>query len=74
MPPPKLKLIPGKRNAYGTAFAAIARCACGHDAQLPEEWVNKAASYSREFALERARLRCSKCGRRNPLVEVYNAG
>ncbi|HEY6456017.1 MAG TPA: hypothetical protein VIY90_12135 [Steroidobacteraceae bacterium] len=61
----------GKRDEYGNAFAAIAVCSCGHEAQLSDEWVKLAAMYGIELQQARARLRCSKCGARMPRVEVY---
>jgi hypothetical protein len=69
--PPTIKLTPGPRDEYGNCFAAIARCACGHDAQLPDEWVKPAMSHAPELEKARVRLRCRKCGGRNPRVEVY---
>jgi hypothetical protein len=69
--PPTIKLKPGLRDAYGNCFAAVARCNCGHDAQLPDEWVNLATGYGRELETARARLRCGKCGGRMPRIEVY---
>jgi hypothetical protein len=69
--PPTIELTPGPRDPYGNAFAAIARCACGHDAQLPHEWVALATGYGQELQQARARLRCKKCGGRMPKVEVY---
>jgi hypothetical protein len=72
--PPKIKLNPGPKDSYGNCFAAVARCPCGHDAQLPHEWVKLAAGYGKEFEQSRARLRCGKCGGRMPRVEVYRVG
>lgn len=72
--PPKLKLIPGRKDDYGNAFAAIAVCQCGHHAQLPDEWVKLAATYGMELEQARARLKCSKCGGRMPKIEVYRVG
>jgi hypothetical protein len=69
--PPLIKLKPGPRDAYGNCFAAVARCPCGHDAQLPHEWVALAAGYGAELENGRARLRCTKCSGRMPRVEVY---
>ena len=69
--PPKIKLTPGPRDDYGNCFAAVARCTCGHDAQLPDTWVKPAAGYGAEREAARARLRCKKCGGRMPRVEVY---
>jgi hypothetical protein len=73
MRPPKIlqNAKPGARDEYGNAFAAIAICSCGHEAQLPHEWIRLTASYGLELQQERARLRCSKCGARMPRVEVY---
>jgi hypothetical protein len=68
---PQIKMTPGPPNKYGDCFAAVARCKCGHDAQLPQEWVRMAAMYGKEKEQARARLRCSKCGCRMPRVEVY---
>jgi hypothetical protein len=72
--PPKIKLTPGARNSYGNCFAAVARCACGHERQLPAEWVQLAARYGAELQQARARLRCTKCGARMPQVQVYRVG
>jgi hypothetical protein len=69
--PPTIDLKPGPRDAYGNAFAAVARCPCGHDAQLPHEWVNLATGYGAELERDKARLRCRKCGGRVSRVEVY---
>jgi hypothetical protein len=60
--PPRLKLIPGPKDAYGNSFGAIAVCGCGHEAQLPHEWVKLAAMYGHELEQAKARLRCSECG------------
>jgi hypothetical protein len=70
---PTIKLSPGLRDADGNCFAAIARCPCGHDAQLPAEWVALATGHGRELQQARARLRCRKCGGRMPRVEVYQS-
>jgi hypothetical protein len=66
-----MKLAPGPRDEYGNCFAAVARCACGHDAQLPHERVKLAAGYGAELQQSRARLRCTQCGAKMPRVEVY---
>jgi hypothetical protein len=63
----------GTRDTYGNAFVAVAICSCGHEAQLPGEWVKLAASYGVALQKARARLRCSRCGGRMPRVEVYGA-
>jgi hypothetical protein len=73
-PPWTITLRPGPADAYGNSFAAVARCPCGHDAQLPDRWVKLAAGYGQELEKARARLRCGKCGGRNPRVEVYRVG
>jgi hypothetical protein len=69
--PPPIKLKPGPPDAYNNRFAAVARCTCGHVAQLPHKWVALAAGYGQELQQARARLRCGKCGGRNPRVDVY---
>jgi hypothetical protein len=69
--PPTIDLKAGPRDSYGNTFAAVARCPCGHDAQLPDEWVALAAGYGAELERAKARLRCGKCGGRMPRVEVY---
>lgn len=68
---PRIKLTPGPKDDYGNALAAIAACCCGHEAQLPHEWVKLSGSLSVDLEKARARLRCSKCGARMPRVEVY---
>jgi hypothetical protein len=70
-PPPKLKLTPGPKDAYGNSFAAVAVCPCGHEGQLPHEWVKLAVGRGAELEQARARLRCRKCGARMPRVEVF---
>jgi hypothetical protein len=69
--PPKLKLIPGPRDEYGNRLAAVTRCSCGHESQLPDQWVKLAATYGADLEKARARLRCTKCGGRGPRIEVY---
>ncbi len=71
MGPRKIKLTPGPKDEYGNRFAAISVCSCGHEAQLPHEWVKLAAN--NDFGLQslRSRLRCTKCGGRMPRIEVY---
>lgn len=69
--PYSIKLTPGPKDEYGNALAAIAVCGCGRQAQLPHEWVKLASMFGLELERARARLRCSKCGRRMPRVEVY---
>jgi hypothetical protein len=69
--PPPIKLTPGAPDMYGNSYAAVARCACGHDSQLPDKWVKLAVGYGVELQQARARLRCKKCGGRMPRVEVY---
>jgi hypothetical protein len=69
--PPKLKLTPGPKDEDGNCLAAVAVCACGHQRQLPHEWVKLATGYGPELEKARARLRCQKCGARMPRVEVY---
>lgn len=71
----KITLTPGPRDAYANSFAAVAICACGHQAQLPHDpWVRLATGYGVELERARARLRCRKCGVRMPRVEVYRVG
>jgi hypothetical protein len=69
--PRPIKLTPGATDSYGNAFAAVARCACGHDSQLSDEWVQLAVGFGAELEKARARLRCRKCGGRMPRIEVY---
>jgi len=72
--PPKIKLTPGPKDAYGNSFAAVARCACGHDAQLQDQWVKLAAGYGAQLERAKARQGCRKCRGRVPRVEVYRVG
>lgn len=69
--PYSIKLRPDRRDEYGNALAAIAVCACGHEAQLPDAWVRLAGACGVEMERERAKLKCSKYGGRMPRVEVY---
>jgi len=69
--PSPIKLKPGPRDAYGNSFAAVARCVCGHERQLPDRWVQLAVATGHELQQARARLKCAKCGARMPRVEVY---
>lgn len=69
--PPRINLTPGARDDYGNSFAAVERCACGHDAQLPDEWVKLATGYGSELEKARGRLKCGMCGARNPRLDVY---
>jgi hypothetical protein len=70
-PDPSMKGI--WRSAY-SGPSPVAICACGHDAQLPDEWVKLAAGYGADLEKARARLRCVQCGGRMPRVEVYRVG
>jgi hypothetical protein len=68
----KIKLVPSKRDAHGNSFAAAARCGCGDDAQLPEEYVEVAGMFGMESQLMQQTLTRTKCGRHGARIEIYH--
>jgi len=54
-------------------FMIRIRCPCGHEREPRGEFVRRVLGTQTTIAELRRRFRCSKCGRREAVVEVFRA-
>jgi hypothetical protein len=57
-------------DTYGNSISTIAVCPCGHAALIPRSSAPNGSYDYLELAAMRPKLRCGKCGRRSPKLEM----